>query len=60
MVGSFFSVNSGAEDATKAECRDESNGAESPEIYFEACVADRLQALRDEQGGSGDVLPEKG
>ncbi|MDH5444980.1 MAG: hypothetical protein OEY52_05445 [Gammaproteobacteria bacterium] len=45
-----------AEADIKAECKEESKNAESPEIYFEECVADKMQALRDEQGtGSGDA-----
>ena len=46
-----------AEQDIKAECKEESKNAESPEIYFEECVADRLQALKEEQGGSGDLPP---
>ena len=46
-----------AEDQIKAECKEESKNAESPEIYLEECVADRLQALKDSEGGSGDVPP---
>lgn len=49
-----------AEESIKAECKEESKNAESPEIYFEECVADRMQALKDEQGGSGDMPPERG
>lgn len=49
-----------AEATITAECKDESKQAESPEIYFDECVAERLQALRDEQGGSGDLPPDRG
>ncbi len=49
-----------AEDAIKAECKEESQNAESPELYYDECVADRLQALKDEQGGSGDASSERG
>jgi len=49
-----------AEDVIKAECREDSKNAESPEIYYEECVADRLQALKDEQGGSNESQSEKG
>lgn len=63
----LFSLNSyaeeqqAAEQAIQAECKEESKSAESPEIYFEECVADRMQALKEEQGGSGDMpVDEKG
>jgi len=49
-----------AEEAIKAECKEESQSAETPELYYEECVADRMQALKDEQGGSGDAAPERG
>jgi len=66
MLSSLISVNSyaeeanSAEDAIKAECKDESQGAESPEIYYEECVSERLQVLKDEQQGSGDMPSERG
>ena len=46
-----------AEQQIRAECQEESKNAESPEIYVEECVADRMQAINAEQGGSGDVPP---
>ena len=66
ILSGFMTVNSYAEDTQtaeetiKTECKDESKDAESPEIYYEECVAERMQALRDEQGDSGDIPPEKG
>lgn len=46
-----------AEQDIKAECREESKNAETPEIYYEECVADRLQALQEQQDGNGDTAP---
>lgn len=66
MLSGYLPLYSHAEDtmaeeeAIKADCKEESKNAESPEIYYEECVADKLQALKDSQGGSGDVPPEKG
>lgn len=59
-VNAYAENNMAEEEAVKNECKEESRQAESPEIYYEECVADRLQALRDSQQGSGDAAPEKG
>lgn len=60
-LNSHAEVGIVAEETTiKSECKEESKQAESPEIYYEECVAERLQALRDEQGGSSDMPAEKG
>ena len=46
-----------AEEDIKTECREESKNAEVPEIYYEECVADKLQALKDQQGGGDAPVP---
>ena len=64
-LSSLMPLSSYAEDARvveediRATCREESKNAESAEIYYEECVADKLQALRDKQSGSDNAAPEK-
>ena len=33
-----------------ASCKEESQGAENPQWYAEECVAERVQALKEERG----------
>ncbi len=66
VLGGFMPFSSYAVDTKAAEedikvtCREESKNAESAEIYYAECVADKLQALRENQSGNADVRPEKG
>ena len=63
LLASLFAANSyaldmqAAEAEIKAECVAESKNAENPEIYIEECVADRMQALKDAEGGGVAPTP---
>jgi len=37
-------------DQINATCKEESKGAENPEWYADECVAERVQALKEERG----------
>ena len=37
-------------DQINASCKEESKGAENPQWYADECVAERVQALKEERG----------
>ena len=63
LSAGLFTANSyaldmhAAEAEIKAECVAESKNTENPEIYIEECVADRMQALKDAEGGGVAPTP---